>query len=462
MATLGDLLSIANHRFERAAAVRGRGPTDATGSVHHVRRIITALSRCFDGCGAGKEYHAEPIVTEMQRALATARAHLEAAEANLCILTDTRQSPRLRLLASTGDALTAGADLIGTHTSANAAGLRADRSDWAPVLRSGPVHGALVAEAAHWAEQLAPMCSDLSRRPALRDRHASGCLTAAARCLSGAAATATAVGSEEREDWWKLLAGVTTAAPPARRETVSGKSANELYDGITASAARLRALAFTMPDRAGWAPDISAPAWRRAAQFAMSTSRVIRFAVQGAGDDASWQVADLALGAAAEAWRQATSVWRVIATDTTTPVSATTIEAEDLLLRTYRLLFQDPGWNTGRPPRLPSAVLADPGDQPRFGQVLAALHQAADAVAGMAIAELDMIGRFSDQQRFYISNAILDDRSVRLTTYLATYLAAPPDRVALTVDAYRVAARMSARIFAELRARMLAKRSVSG
>jgi hypothetical protein len=444
--TLGDFLRIANDQFETAASRQGRGLVDATGSVHHVRRIVTALGRCFDGAPLGNG-QAEPIVVELRRAMATARSHLEVAEANLGVLTDTRPTPRLRVLANAADVLTAGADLIDTHTSSDVAGQRVDRSDWAPVLRSGPLRGALVAEAAHWAEQLAPMCAGLSGRPALRDRHASICLTAAARCLSDAAAMATALGSEDREDWWKLLAGIPVAAAPPRREPVPGESVDELCDGITGSADRLRVLAFTMPDRAGWGPDISAPAWRRAAQFAMSTSRVIRFAVEGAaGDgDASWQVADLALSAAYDAWQQATGVWQVMATDTTTPVSAVTIEAEDLLLRTCRLVFQDPDWTTSRKPRLPSRVLSGAADQQRFGQVLSALHQAADALARLATADLALIDTFGCKQRFYIPNAILDDRSVRLTTYLATYLAAPPDRVALVVDAYRVVVTESVR-----------------
>lgn len=436
--TFGDFLRIANHQFELAATTQGRGLTDATGSVHHVRRIVIALGRCFDGCDSSEQ--ADPVVSQLRHSFATARAHLEAAEANLGVLIEARSTVRLRTLASAADALTAGADLIETHTSVTTTGgRRADRSGWARVLRSGPVHGALVAEAAHWAEQLAPACLGLSGRPALRDRHASSCLAASARCLSAAAATATAAGSEEREDWWKLLADVPVATSPARRKPVAGESVEELCNRITDSADGIRALAFTMADQARWAPDISAPAWRRAAQFATSASQVIRFAIEGAAashDHASWQVADLALGAASDAWRQATGVWRVVATDTTTPVSALTIEAEDLLLRTCRLVFQDPEWDTARQPELPAHALADPHDQPRFGQVLGVLHQAADALAQMAIADRDLIDRFAGQQRFYIQNKILDDEYAR--RQWDRYIVAPTGRVALLVDAYRV------------------------
>jgi hypothetical protein len=443
--TLGDFLRLANQQFEMAAAGRGRGLTDATGSVHHVRRIVIALSRCFDGCGITEEGQEDRVAIELRRAFTTARAHLEAAEANLGILTSVRPTPRLRILAGAADSLTAGADLIETHTALNAGGRRGDRSEWARVLRSAPVHGALVAETTHWAEQLAVMCSELSGRRALRNRYGCGCLAAAAKCLSEASVTATAVGSEERENWWKLLAGVPMAAPPQRREPVMGESIQELCDGITCSATRLRALAFMMPDSARWAPDISAPAWRRAAQFATSSSQVVKFAVEGAaaGGDASWRVVDLALDAARDSWQQATGVWQVVATDTTTSVSAITIEAEDLLLRMCRLVFQDPEWTTGRTPRLPSRVLAGPRDQSEFGEVLSTLHQAADALAQLAIADRDLIDRFGHQQRLYIQNRILDDEYERSRWH--RYLQAPADRVALAVDAYRMAAAESVR-----------------
>ncbi|MGD0557326.1 MAG: hypothetical protein ABSA93_20390 [Streptosporangiaceae bacterium] len=395
--------------------------------------MTLSLSRCLDG--VADQADAVPGSARLQRALTLAETRLAGATADLETPTVEKARGPLRRLVMAADALDAGADLLGTHTRSDLVGRRVDQSTWAPVLRSQPFAEALTAEVMHWSDRIAAMCAVVLRTGVLAGNRTSFRVQAARGYLTTAK---TIVAADLRADPpWELLYAIPLAIPPARIPLTRDEPSARLCEGVEISAARLKALAFAGLDQADSAGEISAPAWRRAAHFAAITADIGRRAAEAAMDDAdgsSLRVAAVALGAVCDAWRQATGVWDVITTDTRSPVSPATTDAEDLMLRLGRLVYGNPEWKPGR-------AAGSPDVRGPFTQVLSAVHTVTDALESMAGTDLGMIRRFGHQGRFYIPRRFLDVNYPESREYLR----APIARVHLAVEAYQVAVLESGR-----------------
>jgi hypothetical protein len=414
--TAGDLLRAADTHFERAASARGGGIADIAGTIRQLRRTTRSLTRLLD--------HTEPghaSITRLHRALATAAGEMAQADAILTGPLNKAPSPRLRALTKAADGLAAAADLIATHTTTDTTGRRVDHSAWAQIMHTQSFTEALTAEASHWADHISTMCTGLARKPALSRSAAATCLASAAESLRIVVNAVVAATADLREDVCHILYTIPATTLPARRPPTESESVADLCEGIAISAARLKAAAFTMPTEADWSEHISAPAWRRATRLAASISELAFQALQAAANEQhpGLRVASDALGAASEGWRQAACAWQSTVTDTGSPESATTVEAEDLMLRLGRLVTTKPAWTPARQ-TWPSADIPDPDDEHQFTQILGPIHHAIDALTTMAAADLQTITRFACTQRFYTPARLLDPARRQSREYVAT------------------------------------------
>jgi hypothetical protein len=432
--TLGDLLREADSQFARAASPRGR--LDQLRALPHLRRLTFTLTRYLDGNPA----------ENLRLALMAAAIRMEETEANLVVTTTGSPNPRLRALRAATDQLAAGADLIETHAVTDKYGTRIDRSDWARLLRTETLAAATAGEITHWADRLAGLCADLATVPTLVGSPVPACLTTVAKCLSGATTVppANAEVGNGRVTGWELLYTIPAAAPPASKSARDTDTPDDLAEAAAISAARLKAASFATPANADWSPDISAHVWRSTAHVSAVTLEVAQRVMDSAGERgeaAEFRVAAVALRAARQAWHQIGKTWAVIATDTNSGQSAVTAEANDLALRLCRLAFGDPGWEPRRGALISKEKIADLSDPQRLKLTLGAVHRAADAIAQMAVADLEVIRRFGYTGRFYMPNRILDDPYVDYRKFIA----APMDRIHLLIESYQVAIAETAR-----------------
>ncbi len=174
---------------------------------------------------------------------------------------------RARHLAAAATQLTAGRDLLHTHLAPDPDGAMRGRSEWAPVVTSLPVTRALTNEIARWSRQLAPFTAWLAglgdavlpaahARPGISAAVYDG-LASASQWLqvAGTAVLPALHADPVRAADTDLLRAIPSAMVPRRlRPGPAEESVTELCDGITISAARLRAAVRGSPDRARWSP----------------------------------------------------------------------------------------------------------------------------------------------------------------------------------------------------------------
>ena len=205
-------------------------------------------------------------------------------------------------------------------------------------------------------------------------------------------------------------------------------------------------MAFALPATAATSLGVSASSWLRTAfaaaiiadissltlhSLAMRASRLPDCPV----DPGRLAMAAVAQAGARNAWEQAAGMWRILQTDTQSQVSAATVETGDLVIRLGRLAFGNPRWT-------PAHSTAPRPSQRRYLApvtaeliaVLDAVHQATDAMARMAAADLLAIGALRDVSRLYMPQVVVwaTRRAAR------DYAAAPADRIVLMQDVYRV------------------------
>jgi hypothetical protein len=99
---------------------------------------------------------------DLREALWQAAEQVDAAAGHLDQPGQDRPDRCARHLAHAADAVTAGRDLLRSHTAADPGGVRAARSEWAPVLSSQPVVSALTRETARWSRRAGAMAQWLS------------------------------------------------------------------------------------------------------------------------------------------------------------------------------------------------------------------------------------------------------------------------------------------------------------
>jgi hypothetical protein len=465
MATFGDFLRQAGGHL-RDAADRGQdATTDRDTCLRELERVVACLARYLQDrarCDADEAARRTDL-RPWDRATSYATAALHQAAA--CLHPGTPAAPSAepgeRSLPATGLALslataarslTAGRDLLQTHLTTTAEDLEEWNSDWAPTVTSYPITQALAFEITGWAHRLAPIAVALAPVDTLdlRTGVTPDGVREAASWLGAAAATtapAQAVEPVTTVDI-RLLRALPAAHPPQRISPQAAEPVIGLYTGITVSAERLRSSAFATAREATWAPGANASTWRwraRAAAVAGHASELILTTLAGHGDAlGAAQVRDAAeaTGWSWAAWRDVSTAWASLATDTHGRTPAATTDLSDLVLRLGRLAWNDPGWTPERARGIPMRAAADLAPGPwQLRAVVAAVHQAADALGRVAAADRDAVTLADRVERLYVTTRSLPDGY----DVPRLYATAPLDRTEPLLNAYQAAANASAR-----------------
>jgi hypothetical protein len=365
-----------------------------------------------------------------------------------------------RHLAAAATELTAGRDLLHTHRATDPAGMVRSRSEWAPVLTSLPVLRALTNEIGRWSRQLAPFAALLAssgmRHDPLGGRGQDASLTARSEFINasqwlraaGAAVRAALDIDPVRTPDTELLYAVPAAMMPQRQrpgpvpESVAG-----LCDGITVSASRLRSAMRDSGQRARWSPGATSGGWQWMAQAAVVTCHLSELALRSLATRAS-ELADVPasgsqLDEAADsmtgmraAWQQVDRLWDGMITERRLLPTPAMTDASDLVPRLGRLVWDNPHWmpaRAQRAPRRPPLVMA-PGAAD-FRAVVAAAHQATDALALIAKADGQAVESAAAAGRLYVPTRSLPEEY----DVPRPFAPAPSTRCQVLHEAYRVA-----------------------
>jgi len=407
----GEFLGPAGDHITAAVSFRGELPYDAQcGVVGQLDRLVATLARYLadlpdePGLARRPERNAGTRNVAARLALGRAAQSLHHAAVGMADAGVGRVHPVVGHLSAAADYLAAGRDLLQTHFFVDPAGSRTDASYWAPVITSGPVTAALLAELADYARNLAPWIASQSGAR----RIGWGKLTSAQLALRSAEpwlqVAGTAIQAAQRAHYplpaRTLLAAIPANAPPPRQPPIPGEPVRELCERTPVTAERLRYAAFTLTNRARW-PTTTSASWRRDALASAITSHsselILRTLAERAGQlgleadlQAQLHTAACGMAQAWKAWRAVTDWWDVITTGhprgaRPTPIA---IEIGDLALPTGRLGYRNPHWapayGNASLIRDPAGLAEAPGD---VITVLAAVHHAADAISRIATAD---------------------------------------------------------------------------
>jgi hypothetical protein len=469
-AVFGDFLAAGRAQLEAAAAVRADEVTLPSPVAQELSRLVAVMARYCDDLAPFDEVEASrrDDLHPWERAAIDAGAALRIAAG--CVrraavqqagdLVSGTVPQRARQLEAAATELAAGRDLLHTHLAVNPDGLIAERSEWASVVTSVPVTRAVADEIGQWSLRLAPFTAwltgsaETSAHPGGPGQAVSAFvrteLATAAQWLQ-AAGTAVHVALDAdpvRPADTELLRAIPAAmVPPRRRPATTAEPVGELCDGITISAARLRAAARHSKDRAWWSPAVTSGGWQWMAQAAAVTchlsEQALRALATRAGQLPSPPASETQLRDAADimagmraAWHHVDRQWDTIITETKMLPTQAMTDASDLVLRMGRLVWDDPHWAPGRsrraPPRDPARLA--PGTD-AVVTVVAAVHQSVDALARAAQADMDAVEAADLAGRLYVPTRSLPEyRDVP-----RPFATAPVSRCLALHDAYRAA-----------------------
>jgi len=430
----GDFLGPASKHIAAAVSSRGELPFDAQcGVVGQLDRLVTTLARYLG------DLHDEPTLAPRPErnagtrnaaarlALGRAGQSLHQAAAGVASADAGQAHPVVGHLSAAADYLAAGRDLLQTHFFVDPAGARTGASYWTPVITSGPVTAALLGELAGYAQDLAPWIARLSgARRVGWDK-----LTSAQLALRSAEPwlqlAGTAIQAAQRAHYplpaRSLLAAIPANAPPPRRPPIPGEPVHELCERIALTAERLRYAAFTLADRSRW-PAATSASWRRDALASAITSHgselILRALAERAGQlsleadfQAQLHTAACGMARAWKTWCAVTDRWDIVTTGhprgaRPTPVA---IEIGDLALQTGRLAYRNPHWTPAYGNasliRDPAGLAESPSD---VITVLAAVHQAADAISRIATADHAAVLDAAADNLLYLPTRLLPDK----------------------------------------------------
>lgn len=444
-AVFGDFLAAAAEHLEAAVVVSDGQVTQLPEIVRELHHLVAVMSHCLDDLtpydeievSGRTDLHAwERVIIDADAALHTAADHLRQVAEQSSGHADPAASWRARHLAGAATQLTAGRDLLHSHLATGLNGVTRGRSEWALVVTSLPVTRALASEIARWSGQLAPFTAWL----------AGSAMTHSPRLMPGQA-TAAAIydGLASASQWLQvastavlpavhadpvpaadthLLRAIPAAAVPQRlRPGAAEESVTDRCHGIAVSAARLRAAVRSSPERAAWSPSVTSGGWQWMAQAAAITSHLCELALRSLAIRASQLSVSPAAAAQLDnaadrlvpmrvAWRHVDHSWDNLITESRLLETPVMTEASDLLLRIGRLVWDSPHWTPARadraPQRLP-AMLAPGTDA--INDVLAAAHQAVDAISCVAMADLKAVAAADRAGRLYVPTRLLSDKA---------------------------------------------------
>jgi hypothetical protein len=391
---------------ETASASRAADDAVADDLCGLVTALISLSEHVLDSRGIGMDI-ALTALDPWERAALSMHQSLRLARRFMLGLSSADGYARPTPLAAIATPLQAAGDLLSTHRKRPAGQRAADCSPWAPVVSSNIVSRALAAEIGHWAGLLAPwaLWGSQSASP-----HLAGDFLAVSRCLQTAHAPgAISVTTDDRD----LLYGIPDAYPPERIPPGGNESVEELCTGIAVTAERLRLAAFLAPDHAAWSPSVSARGWERSARAAAIASHTAGQTLQtlsnqanmlGPAVDATVRAADARLITARDTWLNTAQTLHAITTESANSLTRMAAEAQDLMLRLGRLASGNSRWTPAKQDqvteqRVPGELVPDAATA---RAVLAAVHQAADALAVLADRDLATVANAEAAGRLYV------------------------------------------------------------
>jgi hypothetical protein len=429
---LGDFLALASEHLETAIADGAKLPAEgACGVVWELSRVTAAMARIADafvlngGSDAAHPPDADAqAVLDAKSALRRAAARLRAAAEALGHGSSNRDHPVAMRLSAAAVCLAAGHDLLQAHFVPGPFGWRSGNSPWAPVIVSEPVNTALVAEMGRFAGRLAPCAIRLSSAHVLGDglpTRAQAAVSAAGRWLRVAEAAAWAAGchADDTATGRALLRAIPGNVAPGRHPPRGGEPVADLCAGITATAERLRHLAFVTATRLPPPKIAAAASWQRTAQGAAIVGHCSELTLRTLGGPSAriavTPAASTALEQAADAASQAHAAWRAVAhawdTFTTgpgqglTPVAA---EIGDLVLWAGRLTHTNRAWTPARdqasPLRNAADLTAGPGTA---AGVLTALDDLSDGLAQIASRDRESVRAAAAANTIFVPSRLL-------------------------------------------------------
>jgi hypothetical protein len=432
---LGDFLRPAGEHIAAAARYGGELPVPVKRAViTELDRLVARLARYLDDLALPADFTPESTTDPAIRAALDARIALHQASASLQPAAaaalegraDNRH-PAVQHLSSANSYLAAGRDLLQTHFTTGPAGDRIGTSPWAAVITSPPVTGAVLTEFAGTARRLAAWTARL----ATAGSPYAGLLAVAYRALHITSrwlhTAGVSVQRAQRHDptppnAHRLLHAIPANIPPPRQPPCDAETIAELCAGITTTAGRLRRVTQAFATRARWSPAANSTSWRREALASAITShaselilrtlakRAVKLGVDPAVPRGLAAAADASAQACA-AWRAVTRQWDVISTGTApTAISPVAAELDDLVLRTGRLAYRNPGWT---PRATDASAVRDPaglaGTSTDLAAVVAAVHHAADAVGFVAIHDGRSVLAAAGDCRLYLPTRLLPE-----------------------------------------------------
>jgi hypothetical protein len=463
--TFGELARQVEERLSAALACQP-GLADPVAVARELHRAVGRMTRYLDDRAPG--YAIENLSTvdmpPWQRAAVDARTALRWAASSLHEAAGNASGPKqdpgdvmAGCLAEATTSMMAGRDLLHTHQTAAPDGWPSERSAWAAAVTSAPVTRALTTQIARWSGQVAMVasrqaatCTSSQRQPA---GLADGLQAAAQWLWLAQAAIRPAQAVEPVTDGdHRLLAAIPLARNLRRVPPEGAEQADALCAGITVSAERLCTAVLVAAERTRWAP-VSADAWRWSATAAAVTGQagehLLRTLASQPGvlpeHTERLQRAVGTLHQATQAWRQAAAQWLDLATEMRGLASPVVTEIGDLVLRMGRLAWDDPHWTPARHHPVPARTAASLAAADAR-EIVAAVHQAADALAQVAAADAAAVTARDHAGRLYVPTRTLPD-SYNVPRRYAT---APVQRAWPLLDAYTTAAQASARAAAVL------------
>jgi len=334
-------------------------------------------------------------------------------------------SPAARSLHSAATSLAAGRDLLQGHFTTEPSGARLYRAGWSPAITSPSVSRALLTEVASLAQQAAAAGNELaSKSPGdLRADSSRSRLSIACYWLNqpqtfvSAAERAEPGGGNGRE----VLHAVPENVMPVRLSPESARSVHELCAAVITTAERARAAAWDAATAGPTSTAICSISWYRIAAASTVTSHHCHLLHSALAErtaaEQDGELSDVLLRAASQAdrareyWLDSAREFRDIATDIQNYVSPAAAEATDLALWTGKLAHADTDWTLSLGPGQPVRPAADLA--PRLADVpgvVAAVHEASDALGMLATANLEQARQAVHGRRLLVATRSLPEK----------------------------------------------------
>ena len=468
-ATFGDFAAQVTHHLSRLpapAAPRRRGAAPASvgqaaagaqAVLHALAGYTRDLTTLADALPAEQRKTTWPIAARRaRRALANASAPFGSTTLARAQGHPGQARARDPLMAAAVPMLL-GRELLNTHFGPALPGEVSGRSEWALVLGSAPVIGAVLYELVAWARQIGPYCAHVAVTGHDGTPENRRALTAASQWLSVLSAAAEAAYNREpvRAAHLDLLYAVPVNILPEPQRPAGGEPVQDLCRGIITTSERLRAGARIFAAQAIWSPALTRESLRRAASYGTVISWNCALILRTLADrtsrprpqlSAQLDQATHAADQARAAWLTLARSWDYVSTDARGQIAQTTAETWDLALWTGRLAYADPAWT---PEIGPSRAVRDPHDlvpsMTALPLVVAAVHHASHTlgeVAGATARQLETASR--------VGRLLVPTRSLPGEFDIPYRLApAPPDLTQPLLNAYHGAATASEQLTAQ-------------